>query len=226
MTSLIVGPIFLSYQKYKEHKDGKRRIRNAARYEDLRREFEDENEVQDEERWRLDQQRMKTGFGIPEMHDDGRVRLSHDWEAERERELAEREMRERGARRSLYPDRTGLRGQQTGRNRDSWHGDYRTGTGHDQGWESGRSSPAPRRSLQVGRLGGREYESNESLSQSSSRLAPDRPRSDMSRSRDNVQNVQPQQVEAPRPARAREEEPQDMSSLFIDDILRERGLGR
>ncbi|KKY25025.1 hypothetical protein UCRPC4_g02082 [Phaeomoniella chlamydospora] len=217
MTSLLIGPIYLTYEKIKEHRDGKRRIRNIARYEDLRREHEGEEDVKEDERWRLDQQRMKTGFAIPEPSNDGRVRLSHDWEAEREREWAEREMRERSRHpSSLRASRTGSLASrnQTGK-RESWHGDYRPRLASEPDWENGRVSPGPRRSLQVGRLG-REFESD-SLSDRSS--AYNRPRSDMSRSRDFFE---PQQVEVPKPHR--QEEPKDMSSLFVDDILRERGL--
>jgi len=218
MTSLIIGPIYLTYEKIKEHRDGKKRIRNAARFEELRREHEGSFETKDEELWRLEQQRMKTGFGLPAMSEDGRVKLSHDWEAERQRQWElrerEREQYQRSAAAALRPDRTGNTVK-----RESWHGDYRSRMGNESEWESGQESPVPRRSLQVSRLG-REIGSNDSLSDRSSSY--NRPQSDMSRSREYLE---PQTTEQQRP-REREEEPKDMSSLFVDEILRERGLGR
>lgn len=212
MTSLLIGPIYLTYEKVKEHRAGKKRIKNHARYEDLKREHEGDLDLQDEERMRLDQERMKTGFAIPEPGDDGRVRLSHDWESEREREYEERYYAQ------MRQQRTGSRAvsaASTGYKRESWHGDHRTGTGRDYEWERGRESPAPRRSLQVSHLG-QELGSNDSLSDRSSRH--NMSRSDIGRSREHLQPYPEEK------GKEKEEEPKDMSSLFVDDILKERGL--
>jgi len=218
MTSLIIGPLYLTYEKIKEHRDGKRRIRNAARFEELRREHEGDLDSREEQQIALEQQRMKTGLVLPEMSEDGRVRVSHDWEAERQRlweaREREREAYERSAAAALRPTRTGNRTPMSTGNRGSWHGDNRARVASDLDWES-----APRRSLQVSQFG-RDIGSNDSSSERSSRY--DKPRSDMSRSREYFE---PQTMESPkRPER--EEEPRDMSSLFVDEILRERGLHR
>ena len=208
MSTLLIGPIYLTYEKIKEHRDGKRKIRNIARYEDLRREHEGILDSRDSHEARLDQERMRTGFAIPEMGADGRVKISHDWEEERARQWEERQRQldyERFRAASLRPQQTGSRGPSMGSARESMHGDYRSRVG-SLDMDRNRSSPVPRRSLQVGRTG-YGYDSNESLS---------------GRSRGSG-SLEPHTMEVPK---QREEEPKDMSSLFIDDILRERGLAR